>query len=241
MFPWGAKSKMVPVLEERPNKRVHFTNTMWAYLFYGPDFTDDEAMETRDQPYAKHNGEQKFAVMMDMMTEIREQISMMQQRMSEMQNGATAPDKSSHLSRETADSVDGKRHAWTQFRGHSESFEDNISDAHNLGFQRKRSAWTQYRRSLKESIPQSSTKEDDAGDVFTEEQDVKDEEEREKSEVDPELVELKELHKKMPVDDDEYDDASNDDSPAEGIGSKFSKLFQFSVDIPDEDASENKV
>ena len=177
----------MPPVEEYPNKPVDFRSTMWEFLFYGPDFTSDgETMEPCDKPSANHHMEQNLV---DMIKEMQEQISTISQKMNGMQKGVTMQEDHAHCSRETL-----RRHAGTQFHGYSESFDD-MSDAHSAECHRERSA---QRQCLNENGTKKGTRVFySSDDVFSEDQDMKDENEREKEEIYPKSIQLKELHNKM--------------------------------------------
>ena len=235
---------------------------MWEYLFYGPDFTSDEHTTTNDVPTSSERLDRKFTAMMDMMREVKEQITGLQQEMVEIRNAGSVHGSRAHSPTEGQISAKDRRNKWTQFRGESVSFEgydESGASAHAHG---KRNAWTQSRsesldrsaaanktqgsepgNTFRESEPRNKSRGSEPDDkVFTEEQDVRDEHDREEKECDPELIELKELHKKTP--EEEEDGAGNEESgesEEEGMGQRLAKLFQHIEEVTGEDENKNVV
>ena len=239
-FPWCTTPRPLSVLEERPNERVHILRTIWENLFYGPDqvSSDEDTAVPRDNRRANDNVEDKLVMIVDMMKEMQQQISVIQEKiLVDEENRA-----SSHENRDTREPfgiAKERRNAWTQFRGQSVSFKDKLSDAKSLerrdvstqfcgrnggyvempffpknsGGYSKRNSWPQFRRKSG-SFHQNVLENDVYGgnaidDTFTAGRDLKDEKDHEEEENDPELVELKELHKKTPM--EEYANVFVDD------------------------------
>ena len=228
---------------------------MWEYLFYGPDFTSDERTTTHDVPTTSERLERKFTAMMDMMREVKEQMTGLQEEMVEIRNARSVQGSRAHSPTAGQISAEHRRNKWTQFRGESVSFEGNgfVESGASTHAHGKRNAWTQSRNeSLDSSVAANKTRGSEAGnkcresepryksrgsEICTEEQDVRDEEDREEKECDPELIELKELHKKTPEEEEEEGGESEED----GMGQRLAKLFQHIEQAADEDENENVV
>ena len=195
LWPWSFKTRnFVPTLVERPNKRANFPiiEYLWEYLSYGPDFTSAEDTTTttaeHNVPTTKKRLEWDYATMMVMMKEVKDQIT-------DLQNGMKEVHKKSSRLQNPVHSSEGTRDVWTQARIRSES---SFSDEIKARIERKRRAWTQSSNfSQVQSVSPWESVHELEDDVFTSQQDMMDEWSREKKETDPELVELKELHKKV--------------------------------------------
>lgn len=193
-FIWKRR-KLVPTLEERPNKRHDFSRAIWEFIFYGPDFAAEQS-EDRTKNASKDD---KMEAILDMMKELQRQNAILQSKVTEIQSEFTV--ERNRRSREMIRYSQDKQHASTQFRGYSESIEQSAPEEKSA--ENKRKVWGGKRS------PNPSTEMQTLGVVelddiaVSAEQDVLDDKEREKRENDPELQELKELHSKM--EDDEYE------------------------------------
>ena len=192
-FIWKRR-KLVPTLEERPNKRHDFSRAVWEFIFYGPDFAEQES-EDRTKNASKDD---KMVAILDMMKELQRQNAMLQSKVTEIQSEFTL--ERNRRSREMIQYSQDRQHASTQFRGYSDSIEHSTAEEESA--KSKRKVWG-GKRSPNPSIGNQTLGIVDLDDiVVSAEQDVLDDKEREKRENDPELQELKDLHK---VEDDEYD------------------------------------
>lgn len=179
---------------ERPNKRANFPiiEYLLEYLSYGPDFTSAEESTTTtaeyDVPTTNKRLERDYATIMVMMKEVKDQIT-------GLKNGLKEAQKESSRLQDPVHSPEGTRDVLPQA---SIRREGSFSDEIKARIERKRRAWTQFSNfnQAQSLFPWESVDELNE-DVFTRQQDMMDEWNREKKETDPELVELKELHKKV--------------------------------------------
>lgn len=188
LWPWSSRTKsLVPTLEERPNKKAKFPMIIWEYLCYDPDFTSVEDATTttaaHDVRATNKRLEREFATMMDMMTEVKDQITGLKKGMKETQEENSRLENPVH-------SLQGKRDVWPQARMRSKSY---FPDEIKARIERKRRVWIQSSNfnQAQSVFPGESVDELEEG-VFS-----RDEWSRKKKETDPDLVELKELHKKV--------------------------------------------
>ena len=196
-FSWK-RPGLVPTLEERPNKKHDFSRTIWEFVFYGPDFSTDHKDNSTDDSSTNEN----LSSMVKMMKELQQQNAILQNKMIEIQNEFTL--ERNRRSREYIRSSQDKQHAWTQFRGYSESIEGSIPE--EASAENKRKVWGAPCRNNRSAGLQTSDVLDLDDIVMSAERDVLDDEKREEKENDPELKELKRLHSKM--DGEEYEDGN---------------------------------
>lgn len=201
---WCSRSRMVPALEELPNKRVHISRQMWEYLCYGPDFTSDEDKNRkRDKAKTNENVEERLDTIVDIMKEMHEQIVAIQQKLNEKESDK----KKAHQLTRT------RRNDWIESGGRMVSSEES-----SIPYQAKVaiSVLAGTSRKLDQGGENDSLRMDSGEDFFPKEQDVEDDENREKKENDPEFIELRELHTKTPTEDYTFFDDGDDDDDQEG-------------------------
>ena len=184
-FYWR-RSRLVPSLEERPNKTHDFSRTIWEFIFYGPDFSSENSGNKTSNGATGEN----MATLLNMMKELQRQNAVLQNKVMEIQNEFTL--ERNRRSREVIRSSQDKQHASTQFRGYSESIEGSIPEEPNAEWKRK--VWGGGHRDKLSTGIQTSGVVDLSDIILSAEKDVFDDTEREKRENDPELKELKELY-----------------------------------------------
>ena len=195
-FVWKRR-KLVPTLEERPNKRHDFSRAIWEFIFYGPDAA--EQSENRTKTASKDD---KMDAILDMMKELQRQNAILQSKVTEIQSEFTV--ERNRRSREMIQNSQDKQHASTQFRGYSESMEQSAPEEKTA--ENKRKVWG-GKRSPNPTTGIQTLGVLELDDIaVSAEQDVLDDKERERRENDPELKELKELHSKMEADEYESED-----------------------------------
>ena len=174
---WCSRSRSVATLEELPNERVHICRQMWEYLCYGPDFTSNEDSDAqRDQAKTNESVEEKLDMIVDVMKEMHEQMAAIQQKLSKKESDRNKVNAGRLISSEESPIL----------------FQEKVARSDLAGTSRK----------LDQGGQNSSPRTDSGEDFFTrKEQDVEDDENREKKENDPDFIELKELHKKRPTED----------------------------------------
>ena len=193
-FVWKRR-KLVPTLEERPNKRHDFSRAIWEFIFYGPDFAAEQS-ENRTKTASKDD---RMEAILDMMKELQRQNAILQNKVTEIQSEFTV--ERNRRSREMIQYSQDKQHASTQFPGYSESTEQSAPEEKTA--ENKRKVWGGKRSSNSTTGIQTLGVLELNDIAVSAEQDVLDDKEREKRENDPELKELKELHSMM--EDDEYE------------------------------------
>ena len=196
-FCWKRQG-LVPTLEERPNKKHNFSRTIWEFLSYDPDFSTDHRDNSTDDSTTNEN----LNSIVKMMKELQQQHAILQNKIMEIQNEFTLERK--RRSREYIKSSQDKQHAWTQFRGYSESIEGSIPE--EASAENKRKVWGATRRNNRSAGFQTPDVLDLDDIVMSAEWDILDDEKREEKENDPELKELKRLHSKM--DGEEFEDGN---------------------------------
>ena len=181
---------LVPTLEECPNKKHNFIRTIWEFVSYDPDFSTDHRDNSTDDSTTN-----------EILKMMQQQNVILQNKMLEIQNELTSRN---WRSREYIRSSQDKQHAWTQFRGYSESIEGSIPE--EASSENKRKVWGATRRNNRSAGFQTPDVLDLDDIVMSAERDVFDDEKREEKENDPELKELKRLHSKM--DGEEFEDGN---------------------------------
>jgi hypothetical protein len=196
-FSWRPKPRLVPTLEERPNKTHDFSRTIWEFIFYGPDFSsDNNARSTANSTTSENLG-----AVLDVMKELQRQNTILQNKVMEIQNEFTL--ERNRRSREFIKLSQDKQNACTQFRGYSESIEGSVPPE-EAGAENKRKIWGGLRRNNELDTGVQTSGILDHNDI---EQDVFDDKEREEKENDRELEELKRLHGHIEADEcEEYED-----------------------------------
>ena len=206
----------LPPLEERPNKRRNIFQTYFVCLFYGKDYTgEDEENDTT----GINDEQEMISSLVDMVSDMRDEIKALRE---ELHGVRGTPVQRKRPSRKEL------RSASTQFRGSSVSFNE-------IEGENRRKLWLQSRGKFSRTVSQPATPMDDnvAEDVFELGQDIQDEKERETKECDPQLIELKELHKKIPMEEYETPESQSNDEDGEGIRSRLGKMFNRVPDGPD--------
>lgn len=194
-FVWERPTS-VSDLEERPNKKHDFSRTVWEFVFYGPDFS---TQQVNDTPRGGTNAE-NLEMIVDMMKDLQRQTAILQNKVMEIQNEFTL--EKNRRSREFIKLSQDKQHACTQFRGVSESIEGSVPLDQTAECKRKVWGGVHMERE-KHSMGTQSPGFLDPNDIVLSEQDVFDDQERERKEHDPELKELKKLHSQLEVDEED--------------------------------------
>ena len=194
-FCWRRR-KPVPTLEESPDKNHDFSQTIWEFIFYGPDFSSEQTNSSTINSTTNEN----LSAILDTMKELQRQNAILHNKVMEIQNEFTL--ERNRRSRESIKLSQDKHHACTQFLGDSESIEGSVAVEGSAG--NKRKVLGGLRKDKRCTGIQPSGVLDINDIVASAERDVFDDKEREKREYDPELRELKKLHSQMEA--DEYED-----------------------------------
>ncbi len=195
-FIWRRR-KPVPTLEECPNKKHDFSRTIWEFIFYGPDFSSEQINSSTINSTTNEN----LRAILDTMKELQRQNALLHNKLRmEIQNEFTL--ERNRRSRESIKLSQDKHHAYTKFRGDTESIEGSVPVEGSTG--NKRKVLGGLRKDKRCTGIQPSGVLDINDIVASAERDVFDDKEREKRENDPELRELKRLHSQMKA--DEYED-----------------------------------
>ena len=192
------RQKPVPTLEESPDKKHDFSQTIWEFIFYGPDFSSEQTNSSTINSTTNEN----LSAILDTMKELQRQNAILHNKVMEIQNDFTL--ERNHRSRENTKLSQDKHQACTQFRGYSESIEGSVPVEGSTG--NKRKVWGGLRKDKRCTGIQTSGVLDINDIVASAERDVFDDKEREKKENDLELRELKRLHSQMKA--DQYEDGN---------------------------------
>ncbi|XP_028413558.1 transient receptor potential cation channel subfamily A member 1-like [Dendronephthya gigantea] len=184
-------------LEERPNKKHDFSRTIWEFVFYGPDFSTEQSNDT---PRGGTNAE-NLEMIVDMMKDLQRQTAILQNKVMEIQNEFTVAKNRRSL--EIIRLSQDRQHVSTQFRGFSESIEGSVPWEQSAETKRKVWVGVHREKDTHSMSTQSPSVLDPSDIIMSAEQDVFDDEERERKEHDPELKELKELHNQLEVDEND--------------------------------------
>ena len=163
LFCW--RSRHVPSLQERPRKTQDYFRSIWEFIFYGPDFSSENSGNRTNDATSENT-----AKVLDMMKELQRQITVVQNKVMEIQNEFTL--ERNRRSEEVIRSSKDK-----QFRGHSESIKGSFPEEHTAKWKRK--VWKERHRDRLRTVNGTSGDVDLDDIILSAEKDVFDDKERE--------------------------------------------------------------